>query len=523
MKKNVKTLAVLSTAALMAAVTPNLVVSFPTLVPQALAASKAGWVGEGEERRYMDSDGYYLTDTWKKLDDQWYYLDENGYVTRSAMVDEYYVDENGHRVTNQWVGVPNEDEWDDEMPETFWYYYGSNGKAVVSKWQNIEGKNYYFNEDGHMQTGKLELDGYTYYLGAEDDGVMKTGWVMLENEDENLDQEFVWHYFDNRGRMVMNQIDRKIGGDYYTFENGIMQTGWYKLPEVSAGTENTSGTDDSQAGTESASGSATETEAGSETVSQADAETAADGAAADEAAADGAAAGEVSADENISTEESGSADSAASATQAHPAIASYQYYEEDGKRANGWYEIEGVDGISEEGEIYRFYFKNGAPLHAETGVQTFNVDSRRYAFNTNGEMQTGLQVITLDNGDTVNSYFGEDGVMRTGKQTILNEDLDENQTWFFLTDGGNKGHGFHGVRDNSVYSHGLRLDADRDLRYAPVELDGVQYLVNTSGAIQKASSSSKSAEKPELGSGYKDFKDSNDKIWTVNTSGIIQQ
>ena len=113
--------------------------------------------------------------------------------------------------------------------------------------------------------------------------------------------------------------------------------------------------------------------------------------------------------------------------------------------------------------------------------------------------------------------------MRTGKQTIFNEDLDENQTWFFLTDGGNKGHGFHGVRDNSVYSHGLRLDADRDLRYAPVELDGVQYLVNTSGAVQKASSSSKSAEKPELGTGFKDFKDSNDKIWTVNTNGVIQQ
>ena len=182
-----------------------------------------------------------------------------------------------------------------------------------------------------------------------------------------------------------------------------------------------------------------------------------------------------------------------------------------------------MEGISEEGEIFRFYFKNGAPLHAETGVQTFNVDSRRFAFNTSGEMQTGLQVITLSNGETVNSYFGEDGVMRTGKQVILNEDLDDNQTWFFLTDGGNKGHGVHGVRDNCVYSHGLRLDADRDLRYEPVELDGVQYLVNTSGSIQKASSSSKSSEKPELGSGFKDFKDSNDKIWTVNTNGVIQQ
>ena len=47
----------------------------------------------------------------------------------------------------------------------------------------------------------------------------------------------VWHYFDSKGRMVMNQVDRKIGSSYYTFENGILQTGWYKLPSVVA--ENT--------------------------------------------------------------------------------------------------------------------------------------------------------------------------------------------------------------------------------------------------------------------------------------------
>ena len=138
-------------------------------------------------------------------------------------------------------------------------------------------------------------------------------------------------------------------------------------------------------------------------------------------------------------------------------------------------------------------------------------------------METGLQLVTTEDGRTANYYFGDDGVMRTGKQTIYDEDLDENQTWFFLTDGGNKGQGFHGIRDNNVYRQGLRLDADRDLRYAPVELDGVLYLVNPSGSIQKASSSSKSDQREYLGKGFKDFKDSNDKIWTVDVNGIIQQ
>ncbi len=455
MKKQVQFLAVLSTAAVMTAVTPGFAAKIPGFVQTAFAAS-SGWVEEDGEPRYLDRDGYYLTDTWKKRDNEWYYLDEDGFVSRSMMVDEYYVDADGKRVSNCWISEANDDEWDDETPDTYWYYFGKDGKSVVSKWQTIEGKDYYFNDNGHMETGKITLDGFTYYLGEEGDGVMKTGWIQLENEDENADENMVWHYFDNKGRMVMNQIDRKINGSYYTFENGVLQTGWYKLPSAVA--------------------------------------------------------------ENTETASESNASEAASI----PTIDSYQYYEEDGKRANGWYQIEGAPGISEEGEEFTFYFKDGRPYHAASGVQVFTINSKRFGFNTKGELQTDLQTVTLENGGTANYYFGDDGVMRTGKQSIYNEDTDETETWFFMTDGGNKGQGFHGVRDNSVYRQGLRLDADRDLRYAPAELDGVSYLVNAAGTIQKASSSSKSSVKPELGSGFKDFKDSNDKIWTVNTNGVIQ-
>ncbi|MCI8765716.1 MAG: cell wall-binding protein [Lachnospiraceae bacterium] len=460
MKKQVQFLAVLSAATVMAAVTPEIFNTIPGLARTAFAASRAGWTEENGDLSYLDSDGYPLTDTWKKKDNDWYYLNEDGVIARSQMVDEYYVDENGKRIYNQWISEDNED-WDDDAADTNWYYFGSDGKYAASEWQTINGKSYYFNEDGHMQTGMLELDGFTYYLGGEGDGVMKTGWVELENEDEEIDAETIWHYFDSKGRMIVNQVDRKIGSHYYTFENGILKTGWYQLPAAPAAEENT------------------------ETATDSNAEGAAEPAAL--------------------------------------SVGDFQYYEEDGKRAEGWYQIEGAPGISEEGEIFTFYFKKGSPYHASEGIQTFNISSKRYAFNTRGEMMTGLQVVTTESGSTANYYFGDDGVMKTGKQTIYDEDLDENQTWFFLTEGGNKGQGFHGVRDNHVYRQGLRLDAERDLRYAPVELDGVQYLVNPSGTIQKASSSSKSDAKPELGKGFKDYKDSNDKIWTVNTSGVIQQ
>ena len=92
MRKHVKYLTVLSMSALMAAMAPGMAQS-------ALAAS-AGWVEVDGELRYQDSEGYYLTDTWKKRNNEWYYLNEDGFLTRSSEVDEYYVDESGKLITN---------------------------------------------------------------------------------------------------------------------------------------------------------------------------------------------------------------------------------------------------------------------------------------------------------------------------------------------------------------------------------------------------------------------------------------
>ncbi len=162
-------------------------------------------------------------------------------------------------------------------------------------------------------------------------------------------------------------------------------------------------------------------------------------------------------------------------------------------------------------------------MAAENGIQVFTIDSKKYAFNEKGEMQTGKQVITLEDGQTANAYFGADGVMRTGKQTIYDEDLGENQTWFFHTDGTQKGQGFHGIRDNAIYIYGLRQQAASDLRYDTVDFEGSTYLVNASGSIQKASSTSKSTEKPDLGNGFKDIKDGNGRVWVVDVNGIVQK
>lgn len=455
MKKQTQMFAVLSTAAFMAL--------FPSFVgqPQIVYAAECGWTEEDGSMVYYDEDGELLTDTWRKEGNDWIYLNEDGHISKSQKIDEFYVDADGKMVRNAWVELANEEDLDSpEAPASFWYYFDENGKSITSNWLKQNEKWYYFDESGHMLTGKVNIDGSWYYLGDEHDGTMKTGWIQLKENASTPDSEEGWYYFTKNGKMIETQYDRKIDGNYYTFIDGKMQTGWVEMPKA-------------------------------ETSAEASAETASD----------------------------------SNAEAIAPTIADYQYYgtEGDGKRAGGWHTIEGIEGIHDMDETFTFYFRGGKALHSETnGNQLFTVNGKKYAFNELGEMQTGREIVNLADGEIANFYFGEDGAMKTGKQTIYNEETGENDTWFFYTEGDRRGQGFHGLRDNTLYVYGKRQEATSDQKYAPAVLNETTYLVNTSGNVQKASSSSTSSVKPELGHGFKDFKDNNGKTWTVDVNGIVQ-
>ena len=94
MKKQIKVLAVLSTAMFMAAVTPNFIGTASTAY-----AKNVGWTEENGNWYYYDSYGEAITDTWKKNGDDWYYLDSDGIRAADRQIDEYYVGEDGKRVS----------------------------------------------------------------------------------------------------------------------------------------------------------------------------------------------------------------------------------------------------------------------------------------------------------------------------------------------------------------------------------------------------------------------------------------
>ena len=86
--------------------------------------------------------------------------------------------------------------------------------------QEIDGKKYYFESDGKMQTGFQEIEGRTYFFSRLG-GAMRTGMFAIDGPT---------YYFDETG--VMQTGLQEIGGKKYYFGlDGKMQTGFQKIEE----------------------------------------------------------------------------------------------------------------------------------------------------------------------------------------------------------------------------------------------------------------------------------------------------
>ena len=247
MRKQTKVVAVASAAALLA------------IGASMTSFAATGWVEEDGTWYFYDSDGNRVEDTWKKSGDNWYWLDseEGGAMAIDKLVedddDTYYVDSNGVMVRNTWVKVVNEDQDEDDDPAEYHYYYmQSNGKAYKApdsanvRFRTIDGKRYAFDDDGIMLYGWVTTDGERetdedgwaepdtqYYLGAWDNGAMKTGWQKITVHDDNEDDDMdYWFNFKSNGKKRFNETDNnidevRINGRRYGFDSrGVMTYEW---------------------------------------------------------------------------------------------------------------------------------------------------------------------------------------------------------------------------------------------------------------------------------------------------------
>lgn len=166
MKKQTKLVATLSTAALLA-------LGFSAV------SMAAGWDNSTGAWRYLNNDGTEVTDEWKSANGNWFYLDSDGVMATDKLIEDesgsktkyYYVDQYGAMVKNTWKAVAMDDDDNTDLDaEYWWYYFGSDGKAYTtdsdkalskSKIKTINGLKYAFDNEGHMLYGWTEADNHT--------------------------------------------------------------------------------------------------------------------------------------------------------------------------------------------------------------------------------------------------------------------------------------------------------------------------------------------------------------------------
>lgn len=392
---------------------------------------------------------------WTMKGNDWYYLDSHGdYVTdawrdNDARTYKFYLDDSGKMLTSQLI------EYSDD-------YYYVNGDGVQSRnmWRLVyseddgEDRWYYFGNDGKAyKSGWKKINDRTYHFtdGKMDYGFLDEEGQMLDADDETIWEDAVYFVGDNTtGWRYENRWLDIHDFDDSEYEDRDLLWIWFG----NNGKKVTSS---------------------SKTINNV----------------------------KYAFDEQGAmvAEWYGSAT---PSDAEYKYYEDDGRLMKGkWFkavpsEDQNADDNADGTE--RWFYANSNGSTVKNQLKTIN--GKRYLFDENGIMQTGLVVVdsnnhlvevlgTEEDGFPSSSevkaardkgtlmFFDDNGAMAKSKKTI---ELDDDKFTFKFN---SKGAALHGVSDSYLYDNGILLQAE-DEKYSVEAVDGKEYLVNKAGKVMKA-------------------------------------
>lgn len=211
----------------------------------------SGWGDTTEDKwYYFGSSGKVIEDTWKKIDNKWYLLDEDGAMVTGWSEDyTYYLSDEGVMRTG-WIRLEPPEEYSgfdesygpdiDSDDGKYWYYFQSNGKKYEpsindgeNKQYKIDGIYYCFNSEGQMQTGwqnlgDVDSGDITDYKFYGTDGKVRTGWYSTSPPEEittGYEDDVQWFYFSNNGTPKAGPAEGtastsdlvKINGNIYLF------------------------------------------------------------------------------------------------------------------------------------------------------------------------------------------------------------------------------------------------------------------------------------------------------------------
>lgn len=352
-----------------------------------------------------------------------------------------------------------------------WYYYkDSNNEMVRDEWVTSGNDKYYLGHDGVMKTNSFVDE--TYYVNG--DGVMVTNsWQLIQNE---RGEEAKWRYFASSGRAYEDGL-KQIDGVWYHFSDTEMSTGWveeddkiYYFNESGAlvtGWRELPDRDDE----------------GWDTywyyfISNGKM------AKADERKIDG--------ELYIFDEEgrmlTGWVNTSDYSSTLRDDLNSgkfdeLKYYDEGGAAADGWMYLDSPVDM----ESGWYYFREGKPYSTEyktTEVGRYGmakINGEYYCFDEEGQMVTGI----VETEDKIFYFDENNGQMQTGRVTVFSDDYYDEEFYFAASGSvGERGAGVTGVKDGRLYERGLLVKAEDGMRYALVEVNGKDYIVNESGKVK---------------------------------------
>jgi len=167
---------------------------------------RSGWIGEGEDRQYLDRHAGVITNTLLEIDGEKYYFDNEGYVYKGEIELDGYVylfDERTGTMQYGWV-VRGGDR----------YYYDEEGRKVMGRVYAIVGNDFLFDKSGAEVTGPVVLDGKHYYFE------IMTGKVT----DSEKQVDGSWFYYTADGSRFGTGWQGLADGRlvYYDGDNGML-------------------------------------------------------------------------------------------------------------------------------------------------------------------------------------------------------------------------------------------------------------------------------------------------------------
>lgn len=197
---------------------------------------KTGWFYQSGNWYYLGTDGVRVSG-WKQISSNWYFFDAKGVMQKNTWIGNYYLKSNGVMATNEWVDgedyyvgadgkwIPNKvkitEGWIKD--NTGWWYQNSDGSYPKNTWKLINNNWYYFNSNGYMHTGWLQLGTTWYYMKSS--GEMATNqWVDGGN-----------YYVGSDGKWIPNKVKTTAGwkkntvGWWYQNSDGSYPRNTWKL------------------------------------------------------------------------------------------------------------------------------------------------------------------------------------------------------------------------------------------------------------------------------------------------------